>query len=104
MGGYGIFLLNGLIAWSAKAIKIVPDSTCEAELAQGSRAAKESLFVRMLHRENLRPLKGPTLMIGDNKPSYEMIKHEGASARTRYYERATLLIKRAVLLLGVVQP
>ena len=32
-----------------------------------------------------------------------MIQREGMSVRTRYYERATLLIKRAVLLL-LVQP
>jgi len=38
-------------------------------------------------------------MIGDNKAMYEMVQQEGASIRTRYYERATLLIKRAVLLL-----
>ena len=32
-----------------------------------------------------------------------MIQQEGASVRTRYYERATLLLKRAVLLL-VIRP
>ena len=34
---------------------------------------------------------------------YDLIRQEGASVRTRYYERATLLIKRAVLLL-ILQP
>ena len=38
-------------------------------------------------------------MLGDNAPSYTLIQQEGASQRTRYYERATLLVKRAVLLL-----
>ena len=38
-------------------------------------------------------------MLGDNKSLYEQVQQEGASARTRYYERAVLLLKRAVLLL-----
>ena len=38
-------------------------------------------------------------MLGDNAPSFTLIQQEGASQRTRYYERATLLVKRAVLLL-----
>ena len=38
-------------------------------------------------------------MLGDNKAMYDMVQQEGASIRTRYYERATLLIKRAILLL-----
>ena len=38
-------------------------------------------------------------MLGDNKATYDHIKQEGASSRTRYFERATLLIKRAVLML-----
>ena len=59
--------------------------------------------MRMLHRAHKRPLKGPTPAYGDNKPSFQMIQQEGMSVRTRYYERATLLIKRAVLLL-LVQP
>ena len=37
MGGYIIMLLNAAIDWSARCVKIVPDSTCEAEMAQASR-------------------------------------------------------------------
>jgi len=38
-------------------------------------------------------------MLWDNKAMYDLIQQEGASILTRYYERATLLIKRAVLML-----
>ena len=38
-------------------------------------------------------------MVGDNKSLFDQLQQEGASARTRYYERAILLLKRAVLLL-----
>ena len=46
-----------------------------------------------------RKVIGPTPMLGDNKAYTEIVQQEGASARTRYYERAVLLVKRAVLLL-----
>ena len=38
-------------------------------------------------------------MLGDNKAYHDIVQQEGASARTRYYERAVLLVKRAVMLL-----
>ena len=38
-------------------------------------------------------------MLGDNKALFTQLQQEGASHRTRYYERAVLLLKRAVLLL-----
>ena len=33
---------------------------------------------------------------------YKLVTQEGATPRTRYYERATLLIKRAVLMLLLI--
>ncbi len=40
-------------------------------------------------------------MLGDNDALFKTVKHEGHSARVRHYERATLMFKRAVLLLIV---
>ena len=99
MGGYAIMYCNGALDYGAKAVKIVPASSCEAETAVGSTAAKAMCFTRENLRAQGMKLTGPTPMLGDNKAMYEMIQHEGCSVRTRYYERATLLIKRAVLLL-----
>ena len=90
---------NGAVDWSTKNVKMVPASSHEAESALASRAAKATCFIRELLKRNLRPLTGSTPMLGDNKALYDTVQQEGASARTRYYERATLLIKRAVLLL-----
>ena len=45
------------------------------------------------------PVTAATPMLGDCKASYDLITQDGASARTRFFERATLLIKRAVLML-----
>ena len=39
------------------------------------------------------------MCLGDNKSNHTTSQQIGASSRTRYYERATLLFKRAVLLL-----
>ena len=90
---------NGAADWSAKLIKIVPDSTCEAETALASRAAKATCFVRGLLRFHKRPVSAATPSLGDNKAMYTLVTQEGATPRTRYFERATLLIKRAVLML-----
>ena len=44
-------------------------------------------------------LRAHTAMLGDNDALWKTVHHEGHSARVRHYERATLLFKRAVLLL-----
>ena len=98
MGGYVIMYGNGAVDWSAT-LKIVPDSTTEAKSAVASRAVKAGAFVRELLTSNGRRIVSPTATLGDNQALCTLIQKEGASARTRYYERATPLIKRAVLLL-----
>ena len=43
---------------------------------------------------------GPTVCLGDNNRSNQTTSQQvGSTSRTRYYERAVLLFKRAVLLL-----
>ena len=83
-------------------VKIIPNSSCEAETAVTFFAAKATCFVRGLLSFHQRPVADATPMLGDNKAMYTLVTHEGASSRTRYYERATLLIKRAVLMLLLV--
>ena len=90
---------NGAVDWMAKQLKIVPDSSCEAETAVASRAVKSAAFVRELCIKNGRHIIGPTAALGDNAAMYTLVQQDGATARTRYYERATMLIKRAVMLL-----
>ena len=99
MGGYIIMYLNGAVDWSSSHLKIVPDNTNEAESAVGSRAAKAMLFVRALNYFHGRTTVRLTPMLGDNKALFDQMQQDGASSRTRYYERAVLLLKRAVLLL-----
>ena len=99
MAGHVVMYNNGPLTWAANGLKIVPMSTCESEASEGSRAAKTGMFARNLAVNNNRRVLGPTALLGDNKALYEIMHQEGASTRTRYYERATLFIKRAVQLL-----
>ena len=52
----------------------------------------------MLLRNNGRVIVGATPCFGDNKANSVSSQQVGSTARTRYYERAVLLFKRAVLL------
>ena len=99
MAGYVIMYNNGPADWHGGALKIVPESSHEAESAIASRATKGTCFIRQLLLNNGRKVYGPTAMLGDNDALWKTVHHEGHSARVRHYERATLLFKRAVLLL-----
>jgi len=90
--------LNGAVDWNAGCIKLVPHSSHEAESAIASRAARAVAFVRELLRSNGSPVTAATPALGDNQALFTSIQQEGATSRTRYYERAIMLIKRAVLL------
>ena len=99
MGGFVVMYLNGPIDWSARYLKIIPESSHEAKSAVASRATKATCFARELLWNNHRKLFGPTAMLGDNDAVFKTAHQEGSSARVRHYERATLLFKHAVLLL-----
>jgi len=49
-----------------------------------------------------RPAVGPSVGVCDNKAMYDLVVKDGASSRTRYFERATILIKYAIMKLIVV--
>ena len=95
--------MNAALYWAACKLKIVADSTAEAETAEASRATKSTIFGRMLSEDTGRPVMGPTAMLGDSSASYEAIQKDGSSQRTRYFERATVLVKFAIMQL-IVKP
>ena len=94
---------NAALYWSSSALKVVTDSTAHAETAEASRATKSVIFSRMMSEDARRPVVGPTAILGDNSASYQLIQKEGASQLTRYFERATILVKYAIMEL-LVQP
>ena len=79
---------NGPADWNGGALKIVPESSHEAESAIASRATKATCFIRQLLINNGRKIYGPTAMLGDNDALWKTVHHEGHSARVRHYTSA----------------
>ena len=94
---------NGAIAWAAKKVRIVPDSTAEAETAVASRAAKDTVAVRMILGDMRAEVHGPTPLLGDCRATRDIITKPGSSQRTRYFERTTMFVKR-LFMIGVISP
>lgn len=101
--GHAVFRANAALYWSSSSLKVVTDSTAHAETAEASRATKSVTFGRMLGEDARRPVMGPTAMLGDNSASFQLIQKAGSSQLTRYFERATILVKYAILEL-IVKP
>ena len=89
---------NGAILWSSKQFKMaVPDSTAEAETAEGSRATKSTIYIKNVLMGIGRAAVGAVTLCCDNSAMYDLVKKHGSSQRTRHFERAITLVKWAVL-------
>ena len=97
-----VMYANGAIARKSGQLKIVPNSTAEAETAFGSKAAKEISAIRSIVGE-MGWVAGPTPLLGDSQAARNIIIRAGAMALTRHFERATMLIKR-LYMLRIVDP
>ena len=95
--GHVVMKSNGAMYWSAAKLKVLADSTCQAETAEASRALKSLIFARTLARVTRRAVMGASYALGDNSASWTIIQKEGSSQKTRWFERATILVKFAVL-------
>ena len=95
--GHAVFRANAAMHWSSAPLKVVCTSTAESETAEASRATKSVTFGRMLTEDAGRPAMGPTAIIGDNSASFQLIQKAGSSQLTRYFERATVHVKYAIM-------
>ena len=68
--GHGVYRCNGLIGYKAHLVKVVADSTMEAETAEASAAVKTVMYVQLASRGVKRPVLAPTATIGDNEAMY----------------------------------
>ena len=93
-GGYVVMLNGGAVLYAARKLRIVPDSTAEAETAIASQAAKDTVATRMILEDMRIEICGPTPMLGDCRATRDIIVKPGSAQRTRYFERAALLVKR----------
>ena len=103
MGGYVVMLANGPVDWSARTMKVVADSTCEAETATASALTKAVKFVRRILSHVGCTVTGATHLLVDNSAMIQVVRKEGLTSRTRYFERCTLRVKDEWQK-GVVEP
>ena len=102
MAGYGVYMADGIIAFSSKVLKIVADSSCEAEYAASSLCAKELKFVRGLLEDMGFPVTGSIIMGVDNTAAIDTALDVGVTKRNKHYERALHYIREEVACLRVL--
>ena len=88
MGGHVVIYGGAALSWNAKALKIVPLSSAEAETAVLSLGCKDMMYVRQLMAE-LRPEHAGSAIDAytDNTATIDIIKAHGVTARTKHFER-----------------
>ena len=94
-GGYAVFIANAAIAWKASRSKVVPDdSTAYAKMAVASKTANTVVAIRSVLEGLGYGVAGATPLLGDNQAVRDIIVKNGASAKTRHFERVTMTVKR----------
>ena len=94
-------LNGGPVAYSSRSLKIVADSSAEAEYAACSLCAKELVFVRELCRDMGFVIHGPITMGVDNTAAIDIAKDVGVTKRNKHFERALHYIRKEVNMLRV---
>ena len=76
------------LSWQAKALKIVPLSSAEAETNVLSMGAKDLMYTKMLLSE-LRPGKiaENVMTYSDNTAAIDIVKAQGLTAKSKHFER-----------------
>ena len=88
MAGHAVIYGGAALSWQAKALKIVPLSSAEAETAVLSMGAKDLMYTKMLLSE-LRPGKVPETVTcySDNTACIDIVKAHGLTAKSKHFER-----------------
>ena len=84
--GFAIFVSGGAVSYSSRKLKIVPQSTCEAEIAACCNGAKSMMFVRSILTFLEFDIKMPMNLITDNEAAMFAIRNPGTTQRTRHFE------------------
>ena len=88
--GHVVMFQNAAVSWSSRKLKLIPQSSAEAETACGSTACKDLQFVRFVVNDLAGPqplLRLPIPVVTDNEATALGVRNPGATARTRHYER-----------------
>ena len=86
MAGYVIYFNGTPITWAARKLKIVPQSSAEAETAAACNACKAMQYVRNIMAELGVIIVTPIEVVTDNDATRLSVRNPGATARTRHYE------------------
>ena len=82
-----IILFNGTpLSWSARKLRLVPQSSTEAETASLCNACKAMMFVRNMFDFMLSTLELPIHCFTDNEGTRLGVRNPGATQRTKHYE------------------
>ena len=86
-GGHAILFCGGAISWSARKLKISPQSSAEAEYAVYATCAKDLKFIIQLLQDLGITFKHPVQIFNDCQAAIATITNIGATARTKHFER-----------------
>ena len=99
--GYGVFMAGGIVSYSSRLLKIVANSSCEAEYAAASLASQELRFIRNLLDDIGFPIIGPIVLAVDNTSAIDTATDVGVTKRNKHFDRALHYIRDEVFHLRV---
>ena len=78
--------MGAVIGWTSKKLRVVPQSSTEAETAAGVNATKDTRFA--IHILNFlgAPRTAAVPLLIDNEGMWFNVRNEGVSGCTRYWE------------------
>ena len=85
--GHVVMFANGPISWLSRRLKIVCDSSCEAETASLSLACKNMSYVRRILADMGVKLSGPVPVVIDNSGTFGDVRRTAPSQRTKHFDR-----------------
>ena len=86
MFGFGLYLFGGVVSFTAKQLKIVASSSCEAEYAAAANCCREITFIRNLCRDMGFMLVGALVLVVDNTAAIDVAENMGVTAKTKHFQ------------------
>ena len=99
MCGHVVMRSGAAISWSARKLKLIPLSSCEAEYACGSNACRDLRYIQLVLNELSQPgidtvVAPETRVITDSQSARDVVENPGVTARTRHFERWMHFMRR----------
>ena len=92
MCGHVVMRSGAAVSWSARKLKLIPLSSCEAEYACGANACRDVRYIQLVLAELSQigletAAKAETRVITDSQSARDVVESPGVTARTRHFER-----------------